>query len=456
MLINRWEPENRAFWEREGSRVARRNLAHSVPALVVAFAVWMVWSAVAVELPHIGFRFTPNQLFWLAAAPALAGGVLRLFFAFLVPIVGGRRWTAISTALLAVPMLGLGIAVQDLGTSYPTFLALALAAGIGGGNFASSTANVSLFYPLERKGFALGLNAGIGNLGVGLAQLVTPLVASVALFGTLAGAAQMWSDGETARAVWLQNAGFVWVPIAIGLAITAWLRMDDLAPIEASIADQAVVFIRKDTWVLSWLYLGTFGSFIGFAAGLPLLADMAFPSGHVLGYAFLGPLAAAAARPAGGWLAGRLGGAPVALCAFALLAAGTAALHLAMPTVPGTGSYAGFLAIATVLFVASGLGNGAVFHMVPAVFAQRHRRASVATGTQASTERTGVIEGAAALGFCSAIAAFGGFVIPKSLGTATAVTGSTSPALYLFLVFYASCLAATWWFYARRGAEVRC
>ena len=184
-----WEPEDRLFWAREGAQVARRNLLLSIPPLVLSFAVWMLWSVVVVELPRIGFRFSANQLFWLAALPGLAGALLRLFFSFLVPVFGGRTWTTLSTAALLVPAIGLGLAVQDPGTGYPTFLALALAAGIGGGNFASSMANVSFFYPLDRKGAALGWNAGLGNLGVGLAQIVVPLVVGAGLFGALGGPA---------------------------------------------------------------------------------------------------------------------------------------------------------------------------------------------------------------------------------------------------------------------------
>src|SRR5512139_3044473 len=181
-----WQPEDRAFWAREGARVARRNLAVSATALTLSFAVWMLWSVVVVMLPHVGFRFSTGQMFWLAAAPGLAGGTLRLFFAFFVPIFGGRTWTALSTLLLLVPTVGLALAVQDPSTGYPTLLALALAAGVGGGNFASSMSNISFFFPAERQGTALGLNAGLGNLGVGLAQLVVPLAVGVALFGALA------------------------------------------------------------------------------------------------------------------------------------------------------------------------------------------------------------------------------------------------------------------------------
>jgi NNP family nitrate/nitrite transporter-like MFS transporter len=448
--LSYWEPEDRSFWDREGSRVARRNLAVSVPALVLAFAVWMVWSVAVVNLPHVGFRFTTNQLFWLAAAPGLAGGTLRFLFAFVVPLVGGRTWTALSTALLLVPTLGFGFAVQDPATGYPTFLALALAAGIGGGNFASSMANISFFYPAERKGTALGTNAGLGNLGVGLAQLVVPLAIGGAVFGALGGAPQLWSDGHATREVWLQNAGFVFAPAIVLVALLAWMRMDDLAPLRASIEDQAVIVARRDTWVLSWLYLGTFGSFIGFAAGFPLVVETEFAGVDATGYVFAGPLAAAVARPLGGWLADRHGGAPIVLASFVAMAAAIGGLIAAGGASGGLGA---FLALFAVLFVASGVGNGAVFQLIPAVFAARRRSAAGGDAdAQARVAREATLEGAAALGFASAIGAFGGFFIPKAYGTAVAVTGGTAAALWMFLLFYASCIAVTWLFYLRGTA----
>jgi NNP family nitrate/nitrite transporter-like MFS transporter len=451
-----WEPEDRLFWAREGAQVARRNLLLSVPALTLSFAVWMIWSVVVVELPHVGFRFSANQLFWLAAAPGLAGGTLRLFFAFMVPVFGGRTWTALSTAALLVPALGLGLAVQEPTTSYPTLLALALSAGIGGGNFASSMANISFFYPAVRKGAALGWNAGLGNLGVSLAQLAIPLVIGVGLFGALGGAAQTWVDPGATREVWLQNAGYVWVPLIVVVAALAWLGMDDLAPVKASFEDQAVIFMRKHNWILSWLYLGTFGSFIGFAAGFPLLAQTDFAGVDSTLHAFMGPLLGALARPAGGWLADRFGAARVTLACFAVMTLAVATLLFGADG-GGHLGYGAFLALFTLLFVASGTGNGAVFQMIPAVFIADRRRALAGepdAGERALAE--GTLESAAALGFASAIAAFGGFFIPKAYGTAVALTGATTAALYPFLAFYVSCAAITWWYYARRGAETPC
>ncbi len=452
-----WEPEDSAFWAREGARVARRNLAVSVPVLVLSFAVWMLWSVVVVQLPRVGFHFTANQLFWLAALPGLAGSTLRLFFSFMVPMFGGRTWTVLTTLALLVPTVGLGMAVQDPTTGYPTFLLLALAAGIGGGNFASSMANISFFYPAGCKGQALGWNAGLGNLGVGLAQVAVPLVVGIALLGPLGGGPQVAADGDATRTIWLQNAGFVWVPLIVAAAFVAWWRMDDLEPVRASAADQAVVFVRPHTWLLAWLYLGSFGSFIGFAAGFPLVADMQFPGAGIAGYAFIGPLLAAFARPAGGFLADRCGGARVALVAFVVLALTVLALLLLGPGSGMADGVTAFVALFAVLFVASGIANGAVFQLIPAVFVRVARRSHRADARgEAAAVRAGTLEGAAALGLASGIGALGGFFIPKAYGTAIALTGNTAAALAAFLVFYASCIALTWWFYLRPRAEAAC
>ena len=451
--LTHWEPDNPVFWAHEGERIARKNLVLSVPPLVLAFAVWMLWSAVVVHLPHIGFRFTANQLFWLAALPGLSGATLRLLFSFVVPIFGGRVWTAFSTVLLLVPVIGIAAAVQDSAATYPQFLLLALAAGIGGGNFASNMANLSFFYPTARKGAALGLNAGLGNLGVGLAQLVVPLVIASAVFGAVSGTPQTWVDGADTREVWLQNAGLVWVPFIVLAAAAAWYGMDDIASLKSSFPEQAVVFVRKHNWILSWLYLGTFGSFIGFAAGFPLLADIEFSARNAIGFAFAGPVAAALARPAGGWLADRVGGARVALASFVVMAAASGGLLATLPSASGGGSYAGFLVLFAVLFLASGAGNGAVFQMIPVVFVSERQRLARDADAMKRAHHEGVIEGAAAIGFASAIGAFGGFVIPKSLGTAISLTGEAHAAIYMFMIFYTTCIALTWWYYARRNAE---
>jgi MFS transporter, NNP family, nitrate/nitrite transporter len=264
-ILNTWTPEDRGFWERVGRGIANRNLWISISALLLAFAVWMVWSVVVVNLPGVGFQFTTNQLFWLAAVPGLSGATLRIFYSFMIPIFGGRVWTTLSTASLVIPALGIGLAVQDPTTGYPTMLILALLCGFGGGNFASSMANISFFFPKSQKGTALGLNAGLGNLGVSVMQFLVPLVITAGIFGALGGEPQTWmKDGET-KHLWLQNAGFVWVPFIVLSTLAAWFGMNDIAEARASFAEQAVIFGRRHNWLMTWLYIGTFGSFIGYS-----------------------------------------------------------------------------------------------------------------------------------------------------------------------------------------------
>jgi NNP family nitrate/nitrite transporter-like MFS transporter len=297
-MINTWEPETSGFWQQTGKSIANRNLWISIPALLLAFAVWMVWSVVVVNLPSIGFKYSTNQLFWLTALPGLSGATLRIFYSFMVPIFGGRKWTTISTASLLIPAIGIGFAVQDINTGYPTMLVLALLCGFGGGNFASSMANISFFYPKAQKGFALGMNAGLGNLGVSAVQFVVPLVITVGVFGAIGGEPQSWMKAGVAKQLWLQNAGFIWVPFIAATALIAWFGMNDLATAKASFSEQAVIFKRKHNWLMCWLYTGTFGSFIGYSAAFPLLIKTAFPDVNPLQYAFLGPLVGALARVA--------------------------------------------------------------------------------------------------------------------------------------------------------------
>lgn len=456
--LSRWEPEDPAFWQQEGAAVARRNLWISVPALILAFAVWMVWSVVVVNLPQVGFRLSTNQMFWLAALPGLAGATLRVFYAFMVPVFGGRLWTTLSTASLLLPALGIGFAVQDPTTSYPTLLLLALACGLGGGNFASSMANISFFFPWSRKGTALGINAGLGNLGVPLSQFLVPLVITAGVFGTLGGAPQIWTGEGESREIWLQNAGFVWVPFILASTLAAWFGMDDIPGARSSLSGQAVIFVRRHNWFMSWLYLGTFGSFIGYSAGFPLLLKTEFPAVDAVQYAFVGPLVGALARLAGGWLADRWGGAQVTFWSFAVMLGGVLGVLACLPGASSPGNLPGFLAAFLVLFVTAGIGNGSTFRMIPVIFLTQRLRATADPSAEgrARAVREGNREGAASLGFASAIGAYGGFFIPKSYGTSIAATGGPEAALYLFIAFYLSCIAMTWWYYARKGAEVPC
>ena len=453
-----WTPEDKAFWEQQGQAIAQINLWISVPALFLAFAVWQVWSVVAVGLPALGFKYTTDQLFWLAAAPALSGATLRIFYSFMVPLVGGRRWTALSTASLLIPAIGIGLAVQDNTTPYTTMLLLALLCGLGGGNFSSSMANISFFFPKERKGSALGVNAGLGNLGVSVVQFLSPLVITAGVFGIFGGDPQIISRGGQSVPVWTQNAAFVWVPWIALASLAAWFGMNDIAEAKASFATQAAIFRRKHNWLMCLLYLGTFGSFIGYAAGFPLLIKSQFPGVNPLAYAWLGPLLGAVVRPFGGWLSDKLGGARVTFWNLIVMALAVGGVLAFLPVHGQGGNFAGFFVMFLVLFVTTGIGNGSTFRMVPVIFLNQALKGVNPDDKEAIARATreGNTEGAATLGFTAAIGAYGGFFIPKSYGTSLSLTGGPEAALYLFIVFYVLCIAVTWWFYARRNAEMPC
>ncbi|WP_219117678.1 NarK family nitrate/nitrite MFS transporter [Janthinobacterium sp. UMAB-56] len=457
-MINTWEPETPSFWQSTGKATAARNLWISIPALLLAFAVWMVWSVVVVNLPNIGFTYSNNQLFWLTALPGLSGATLRIFYSFMVPIFGGRRWTAISTGSLLIPAIGIGLAVQDVNTGYPTMLILALLCGFGGGNFASSMANISFFYPKASKGFALGMNAGLGNLGVSVVQFVVPLVITVAVFGAWGGDSLTWLKNGVSKDMWLQNAGYIWVPFIALSTLLAWFGMNDLASAKASFSEQAVIFKRKHNWLMCWLYTGTFGSFIGYSAAFPLLIKIQFPDVNPLDYAFLGPLVGALARVAGGVISDKLGGARVTLWSFLLMIGAVLGVLYFMPHAGVGGSFSGFFWMFMLLFAGTGIGNASTFRMIPVIFLTEHQRASAGKG-KAAQEQAIVDankEGAAVLGFTSAVAAYGAFFIPKSYGTSISLTGSPDAALWCFIGFYVSCIAITWWCYARKNAPMPC
>ena len=453
-VITDWRPEDAAFWAGGGSKVANRNLMISIPALLLAFAVWMMFSAVTVSLPKVGFAYSTDQLFWLAALPGLSGATLRIFYSFMIPIFGGRRFTAISTASLMIPAIWLGIAVQDPGTPYWHFVAIAILAGFGGGNFASSMSNISFFFPKAKQGYALGMNAGLGNLGVSATQFVIPLVISMGVFGAIAGNPQTTADGQ---AVYLQNAGFIWLPFLLVCTFAAWFGMNDLTAARSSLEEQTVIFRRKHNWLMCWLFIGTFGSFIGYSAGFPMLIKTQFPEINALSFAFLGPLVGAIARPIGGWMSDKLGGAFLTFWVFVLMVAAVFGVLYFLPSGASGGNFYGFLALFMLLFVLTGIGNASTFRMIPIIFRNQHERwTAEAGGDQVAASRRAGIESAAVIGFSSAIGAYGGFFIPKSYGTSISLTGGPEAALYAFVAFYISCVVITWWWYFRRGAEAPC
>ena len=445
-----WHPEDPRFWRDRGRRIATRNLWISIPCLLLAFSVWLVWSIVVAKLPGIGFDFDTGQLFWLAALPGLSGATLRVFYSFMIPVFGGRRWTALSTASLMLPALGVGFAVQNPETPYPVFMALALLCGLGGGNFASSMANISYFFPKAVKGNALALNAGLGNLGVSVMQFAVPATITFSVFGALGGEPQALSSGEE---VWIQNAGFIWVPFLAVSTVAAWFGMNDIADAKASIREQAVILKRRHNWIMCVLYTGTFGSFIGYAAGFPLLMKTQFPEADALSFAFLGPLVGALSRAATGWVSDRYGGGRVTFWTFLGMMVAVGGVLAFLPGAEGGGNFRGFFACFMVLFLLTGVGNASTFQMIPTIMRQEVPRLLPELEPSAQliqSER----ESAAIIAFTSAIAAYGAFFIPKAYGTSIGLTGQPDAALWCFGVFYALCLVITWACYFRRNAPV--
>lgn len=448
-----WRPEDPQFWESEGKRIATRNLWISIPNLLLAFSVWMVWSVVVAKMPAIGFNFSVGERFWLAALPGLSGATLRIFYSFMVPIFGGRKWTAISTASLLLPAIGIGFAVQNPETSYVTFLILALMCGFGGGNFASSMANIAFFYPKATKGNALALNAGLGNLGVSVMQFVVPLVITMGVFGAIGGEPQTLSDGGQ---LFVQNAGFIWVPFIALSAIAAWFGMNDIADAKSSFAEQSIIFSRKHNWIMCVLYTGTFGSFIGYAAGFPLLMRTQFPEVDVLRYAFLGPLVGALSRAATGWVSDKFGGGRVTFWTFlGMIVAVFGVLQFLPSEASPGGNFWGFFACFMALFFLTGVGNASTFQMIPSIMRQEVPRLMPSLD-EAATLKQSERESAAIIAFTSAIAAYGAFFIPKLYGTSIAMTGAPNGALWAFLGFYAVCAVICWVFYSRKSAPVPC
>jgi NNP family nitrate/nitrite transporter-like MFS transporter len=447
-LIQDWRPEDTSFWNKSGRAIARRNLWISIPALLLSFAVWMVWSVVVAKLPAVGFKFTTDQLFWLAALPGLSGATLRIFYSFMPPIFGGRLWTTLATWSLILPALGIGFAVRDLETPYFVFLFLALLCGLGGGNFASSMANISFFFPKAEKGNALALNAGLGNLGVSVVQFVIPLAITSGVFGFLGGDPQTAIEGSKTTQLWLQNAGFIWVPFIAASAFAAWFGMNDIASMKASFAKQAVIFQRKHNWIMCWLYTGTFGSFIGYSAGFPLLAKTQFPNVDALQLAFLGPLVGALSRSATGWVSDRYGGGRVTFWVFVLMMAGVLGVLYFLGIKDQSYAFWGFFASFMLLFFASGVGNASTFQMIPAIMRKEMPRLEPKMNAALRSKQADM-ESAAIIGFTSAIAAYGAFFIPKSYGTSIALTGGAQAALWGFFAFYVCCVLVTWFFYTR-------
>ena len=529
--LTEWNPEDPKFWESKGKKIANRNLWISIPSLLCGFAVWLYWGIITVQMLNLGFPFAKAELFTLAAIAGLTGATLRIPSSFFIRIAGGRNTIFFTTALLMIPAIGAGIALQDKNTPLWVFQALAFLSGFGGGNFASSMSNISFFFPKKMQGLALGLNAGLGNAGVTTMQIVIPLVMTFGIFGgdsmilqntsgTLIG--KIPAGAET----WIHNAGYVWLVLLIPLAFAGWFGMNNLrtehvspdigspfgafakitgmlligfitaaiglyiilpAPtglgspgwvkwpviagilfatvmllklipgeIKPNLKRQFKIFSNKHTWVMSVIYTMTFGSFIGYSAGFALAIKVVFGFQHLtvdgalthttinpngpsaLMYAWMGPFIGALIRPVGGWIADKVGGAKVTQIV-SLVMIGSAlgvAYFLKQAYVSATPEefFLPFFVLFLILFAATGIGNGSTFRTIAMVF---------------DKEQAGP-----ALGWTSAVAAYGAFIIPQVFGEQIKMA-TPEYALYGFAVFYLICLFLNWWYYLGPKAEIK-
>lgn len=530
--ITGWNPEDEVQWQAIGKSIACRNLWISIPCLLCAFAVWMLWGVITVQMLSLGFPYSQEELFTLASIAGLSGATLRIPETFFIRIAGGRNTIFLTTALLLIPAVGTAIALQDMSTPLWVFQLLALLSGIGGGNFASSMSNISFFFPKRMQGLALGLNAGLGNFGVTTMQILVPLAMTFGLAGQASfilksATGTLLGTVPAGSALYIQNGGYVWALILLPLCVGAWLVMNNIADeqvspnigspggafgkivgmltiglatsvaglwlilpakfggsgltlskwlvlpvvifltlsllklipgtVQANLKRQFKIFENKHTWVMTVIYTMTFGSFIGYAAAFPLSIKCIFGFSHVVGaagamvhdvpnphavnaltYAWIGPFIGALIRPVGGWLADKFGGARVTqLVSMAMVAGALGAAYFmqkAYQSATPQQYWLPFMALFLVLFCASGIGNGSTFRTIAAVF---------------NKEQAGPV-----LGWTSAVAAYGAFIIPMEFGEKIKAA-SPEVALYGFAAFYMVCVALNWWFYLRASSEFK-
>ncbi|MFF5502477.1 nitrate/nitrite transporter [Streptomyces roseolus] len=427
--IDVWEPEDETFWRERGERIAKRNLAFSVLSEHIGFSIWSLWSVMVLFMgPEYGVDAAGK--FFLIATATFVGALIRIPYTFVVARFGGRNWTVFSALLLLLPT-GFAYAVMEPGTSYSTFVLVAALTGVGGGNFASSMTNINAFFPLRRKGWALGLNAGGGNIGVPVVQLVGLLVIG------------------TAGALHPRIVLGVYLPLIIVAAVCSALFMDNLTPVKNDTGAFREAVRARHTWIMAFLYIGTFGSFIGysFAFGLVLQTQFGRTPLQAASLTFIGPLLGSLIRPFGGSLADKHGGARITLATFAAMSAATGVVIWASVIE----SLAVFLVGFTALFVLSGLGNGSTFKMIPAIFlAQGHRKGLAGETAEAYGRRLS----GASMGLIGAIGGLGGLGINLAFRQSFQTVGSGTGAFVAFLAFYGACMAVTWAVYLRRPPVV--
>jgi MFS transporter, NNP family, nitrate/nitrite transporter len=425
--IDHWEPEDESFWQRTGRKIANRNLLFSVLSEHIGFSVWTLWSVLVLFMgPDYGIDAAGK--FFLVSVPTLVGAVLRLPYTFAVARFGGRNWTIVSAALLLIPTI-LAAIVMHPGTSYTTFMIVAAIAGVGGGNFASSMTNINAFFPERHKGWALGLNAGGGNIGVPVIQLIALLIIA------------------TAGAGHPRIILAVYIPLIVVAAVLSAMYMDNISSVRNDTGAFQESIREGHTWIMAFLYIGTFGSFIGysFAFGLVLQNQFGRTPLQAASITFIGPLLGSLIRPVGGMLADKYGGAKVTFVNFIAMVVASAVI-LAGSAARSLGVYAaGFI----VLFVLTGVGNGSTYKMIPSIFRGKALQA-VARGGDERTQllRARKVSGAA-IGIIGAVGAFGGVLINMAFRQSFLTAKTGDPAFWAFIAFYVACIAVTYVVYLR-------
>ncbi|MET8424325.1 nitrate/nitrite transporter [Nocardia sp. NPDC004860] len=455
--IDRWEPDNSEFWENGGKQTARKNLIFSVFAENLGFSVWVLWASVVTAMGSAGFAFLSaknpdavNNALLLTSTPTLVGAALRVPYTFAIPRFGGRAFTAFSAAMLLLPTLGLAYFINQPSTPMWVFMVLAALAGVGGGNFSSSMANINFFFPEGKKGAALGINAAGGNLGVAQTQLFVPLIITL---GT-----HIMAKNPGGYRFGITLAVLVWIPFILVALFGALRYMDSLSGAKSDGKSYKLALKNRHTWVMAILYIGTFGSFIGFSFAFPTLLKANFPSLAKIGWmgtlgnlAFLGALVGSMSRPFGGWIADKLSGAKITLYVFGGMAVAAALIVASL----SAKNFPLYLISFLLLFVFSGIGNGSTYRMIPMIFTAEARRHASETGQDIGAALISAKRQAgAAIGVIGAIGAAGGWILQQALRLSNTHYHSMNPAFWGYVVAYLAMGAVCWWFYLRSSFAV--
>lgn len=435
-----WEPENISFWNTTGKGIAWKTLTITTISLILSFSTWFMVSAIVTRLDGIGFNFTSGQLFWLAALPGLAAGTLRIIHTFMIPIFGTRHTITIATFLKLIPVIGFGFAVMDPNTPFWVFVVLALTAGFGGGDFSSFMPSTNMFFPSKLKGTALGIQAGIGNFGVSLAQFMTPVMLGVALYGAPQIFTKESATGEIiTKEIYLQSASFWYAPLLILIGILCWFMLKSV-PIKSSFKEQLGIFKDKHTWYCTITYFMTFGTFAGLSAAFPLLLKSVYgkfdPSLDPLTYAFYGPLIGSAARVLFGFVADKVGGAILTtISGIGLFLCSLALIFLNLLEPGSMDQFPMFITVMMLLFLFTGIGNASTFKQFPVIFKHNPVHAS------------GVI------GWTAAIGAYGPFIFSLAISGFMSATGNATGFFWILAAYLVLATGINWYFYQRKGAE---